>query len=402
MPNQHKLYLNYLCGIIPAFILIIPASAEIAFAILFIWSLIYCYQYKLTPFSYNSSKIILAICGSYFIIALLSILLSDISLYAFKRLGTNIHFLAAPWISVLFVKNINLKTLNYSIKIGAILAGGIALIQFFHINIRAHGVVNAIFFGNIALLFSFFSLINIHEETRKHQFFSVLSFVLGFTAVILSLSRGAWISIPFLSILLLFIWRKKSAISFKLFWGLIFISMLTITGASLSPQINSRFSSIQKEINNFEKNNLTSTGRRIILWETAIKAISEQPIKGFGLHNSKKVMSEFIGDPDLKKEILIHPHFHNQYLIELVGKGIPGLISFLLLLLLPLILSYKLLATPNILFPSSIILMLCTSNILWGLTDASLGHGITNTFFIFMLSASSISFNLLQNSEISE
>jgi len=342
MSNQHKLYLNYLCGIIPAFILIIPASSEIAFAILFIWSLIYCYQYKLTPLSYRSSKIILATCGGYFIISLLSILLSDISLYAFKRLGTSIHFLAAPWVSVLFVNNINLKTLNYSIKIGAILAGSIALIQFFHINIRSHGVVNAIFFGNIALLLSFFSLINIHQETRLQKIFSLLSFVLGFTAVILSLSRGAWISIPFLSILLLFIWYKKSTISFKLFWMFIFISMITIIGTSFLPQVNSRLNTMQKEINTFEENNLTSIGRRIILWETAIKAISEQPLKGFGLHKSKEVISTFIDNPDLRKEILIHPHFHNQYLIELVGKGIVGLISLLFLILFPCILSYKL------------------------------------------------------------
>jgi len=388
MPTK-TVFITLLSCIIPAFILIIPASGEIAFIIVALYSFFYCYQQKINPFTHSSSRAISFILITYFGVALLSILASDISIYAFKRLGTNIHFLVAPWLIVLLSQHLNKNSLNYAIKIGASLAGIIAYFQYFYLAQRAYGTVNAIPFGDIALLLSFFSLINIHNETHKQKWVSFFSFCLGCSAVILSLSRGAWITAPFLLVGLLFIWYKQKSISLNLVIVLFIMGVIGIGAASLSPQVQSRLHTAQQDIKVYEKNSLTSVGTRITLWKTALNAIPSHPILGFGLHNTKQVTADYIENQEIKKALQGFGHFHNEYLTTLVAKGAIGLISLLILLIAPPVLFFSHLSQPNNSYLASLILLLCIGYSFFGLTNLAFGHGIMNTFFVFILSASS-------------
>lgn len=387
MPNQYKTYFNYFCGIIPACLLVIPAAGEVAFALISLYSLVYCYQQKINPFTNEQTKVISYICLFYFAVALLSILASDISLYAFKRLGTNIHFLFAPWLAVLLAKNLNKQTLSIAFKIGALLAGIIALTQYFYLGQRAHGTVNAIPFGDIALLLSFFSIINIYHESKPQKYFSLFSFSLGCCAVIFSLSRGAWVTLPFLFIVMLFLWYKQKVITLKSLVLLSLIGSMLIATAGFTPQVQSRFNAIKQDIQAYEHNKLTSVGLRIALWEVAMKAIPTHPILGFGLHNKQQVPINFLENEDLKQSLHQLGHFHNEYLTTLVTKGSIGLISLLLLLLAPVFLFYPSLLSTQHHFLASLIFLLTTGYASFGLTNLAFGHGIMNTFFVFILAA---------------
>jgi len=392
MTNQNKIYFNYLCGIIPAFILIIPASGVITFILISIYSLIYCYQQKINPFTNAQTQVISFICILYFSIALLSILASDISLYAFKRLGTNYHFLVAPWLAVLLSQKLNAQALSTAIKIGAILAGITAIVQYFYLGQRANGTVNAIPFGDIVLLLSFFSIINIHHETKIQKYMSLFSFILGCSAVVFSLSRGAWIAFPFLFILVLFIWYKQKSITPKPLILLAITGILLITAAGLSPQVQSRFNTMQQEIESHEKNSLSSVGARIALWKIAVETIPTHPVLGFGLHNTRQIsIINVAADKTLKNTSHQFGHFHNEYLTTLVGKGGLGLISLFILLIAPCIVFYKNLCQPKNCYLPSLILLLSLGYAFFGLTNLAFGHGIMNTFFVFILAASTAS-----------
>jgi len=385
--HKYTAAINYLSSFIPAFILIIPAASEISFSLLALYSFYYCHQQKINPFTNEQTTAIAFICITYFLTALFSILASDISLYAFKRLGTNIHFLVAPWLAVLLSQQINTKTLNMSIKVGATLAGIVALFQYFYLDQRAHGAINAIPFGCISLLLSFFSLINIHNESKRTKIFSILSFILGCAAVIFSLSRGAWIAIPFLLIVVLFIWYKQNAVTFKQLSILLLTGIISMSAVSLSPQVQSRIDNIKEDINNYEINRLSSVGTRLTLWSAALTAIPSHPIAGFGLHNTKQVITEFVEDTQLKEHLQKFGHFHNEYLTTLVGKGGLGIISLFLLLIYPCFLFYNYLSFPKSHLFSGLVLLLCTGYIVFGLTNLAFGHGIMNTFFTFILAA---------------
>ena len=390
---RYNTAINYLCGFIPAFILIIPASGEIAFSLLALYSFYYCQQQKINPFKNHQTKAIAFICIAYFLTALVSILASDISLYAFKRLGTNIHFLVAPWLAVLLSQQINKKTLSIAIKLGAMLAGIVALFQYFYLDQRAHGSVNALPFGCISLLLGFFSLINIHNEPKAIKALSLLSFFLGSAAVIVSLSRGAWIAVPFLLVLLIFIWYRQNSVSNKQLTGLLIIGIISISTASLSPQVQSRITEIKQDITSYEINRMTSVGVRLTLWKTAITAIPSHPIMGFGLHNTKKVIIEYVNDVQLKEHLQQFGHFHNEYLTTLVAKGGIGIISLFASLIYPCFLFYRYLLFPQSYFFSSLVLLLCTGYAFFGLTNLAFGHGIMNTFFVFFLATATHSLN---------
>lgn len=387
--NQYTTAINYLAGFIPAFILIIPAAGEISFSLLTLYSFYYCLQKKINPFTNKQTAAIAFFCMTYFLTALFSILASDISLYAFKRLGTNIHFLLAPWLAVLLSQQINKKTLSIAIKTGAALAGIVALFQFFYLNQRAHGSVNAIPFGDISLLLSFFSIINIHNESKLTRIFSFLSFILGCTAVIFSLSRGAWVTIPFLLMVVLFTWYKQNTVTFKQLSTLLIIGIISMSAASLSPQVQSRINNIKADISSYETNKLSPVGARLMLWDIAITAIPAHPIAGFGLHNTKQVITEFVKDTQLRKKLHQFGHFHNEYLTTLVGKGALGLISLLTLLIVPFFLMYPYLPNTKNNYLPSIVLLLSTGYAFFGLTNLAFGHGVMNTFFVFILASAS-------------
>jgi len=222
---------------------------------------------------------------------------------------------------------------------------------------------------------------------------SLLSFFLGSAAVIVSLSRGAWIAVPFLLVLLIFIWYRQNSVSNKQLTGLLIIGIISISTASLSPQVQSRITEIKQDITSYEINRMTSVGVRLTLWKTAITAIPSHPIMGFGLHNTKKVIIEYVNDVQLKEHLQQFGHFHNEYLTTLVAKGGIGIISLFASLIYPCFLFYRYLLFPQSYFFSSLVLLLCTGYAFFGLTNLAFGHGIMNTFFVFFLATATHSLN---------
>ncbi len=385
-PLQNNI-LNTLFFIIPGFILVIPGAGEAPFVVVALWSIIYCYKEKINPFKYDATKSFSLILFGYFFISFLSVIASDPSLYAFKRLGTNFHFLIAPWLAVFLLKKLKFPILSNGIKVGAAFAGIVALIQYFYLGTRAGGVVNEILFGDIALLLAFFSLINFFNESTKERIFSFISFSFGLVAVVLSLSRGAWITAPILFLGLIFIWGQQRVISKKNLILVFIMAMSIVIIAGLTPQIQSRFQLMNNQIINYKGSNFSSVGARITLWKAALDVFPNHPILGYGLHNTKLAASDFFQDKKLKKRISYYDHFHNEYLNTLVGKGIAGLLSLFVLFLMPIRLFYKNINSDNKSNFSGIGIMLCTGYMFFGLTNITFGHGIFNTFFVFILTA---------------
>jgi len=383
-----------LCFIIPAFILVIPVLAvEVVFPILVLYSLIYCYQQKINPLKYAPTCFLSYLCLLFFSASLLSILFSDISLYALKRLAKNYHFLVAPFLTVFLYQHVNRGQLKLSIKIGALLAGIIALWQSFHLGIRAHGSVNAILFSDMALLLAFFSLLDIWKESKQHKWLSVTSFIFGIIAVILSLSRGAWITVPVLLIALIFIWHKQQQISTKTISILLLVGFLSIGTLSLTPQVQTRFQGMQHDLAIYKTNSLTSVGMRLTLWDAARTLIPERPIVGFGMHNIKNVLTLYFQDkPDLMR--LNHfGHFHNEYLTTWVLKGAIGELTLIALLFSPIYIFYKRISPKLDNYFSGLGILLCSGYAFFAITNLVFGHGIIDTFFVFFLAVTSHSFD---------
>lgn len=115
--------------------------------------------------------------------------------------------------------------------------------------------------------------------------------------------------------------------SFRKRWLMFSVAAVIAATAvlSTSPAILSRGNDIDKAMSAPEK---SSIGQRVIMWQTALRVISDHPIIGAGT-------GSFAGE--YAKKAYDHPTFlagnpHNEYLLIAGQLGVPGLFGFLLLL----------------------------------------------------------------------
>lgn len=203
---------------------------------------------------------------------------------------------------------------------------------------------NPIPFGLISLLLGFISLVLPISPTSSQKqrqilwILKVLAFCAGLTAAYLSASRTTLLAlIPLVWIAL----YGLTNISFKKVIIVYIAIMATITALIISTN-NVYYQRVAEgihELNSEKAEPGTSMGGRVIMWGMAIDVIKQYPLLGVGSGNlkSKKIpMPEPDGNSEKNDQIV---HFfgnpHNELLTITVDAGIPGLISGILLYLIP-------------------------------------------------------------------
>lgn len=182
--------------------------------------------------------------------------------------------------------------------------------------------------GALIISISFFIFSNSKRTTIKYALFSLLLF----TGLVLTQTRGAWISF-FLS--LAFMWflvRKKSVgFSRNRLFGILSILLLSVMITFLVfPNIFTLIAHRVEEIKHFE---IGTIQLRLILWEAAIRAFLSHPINGIGLGQFTVLSENFssLGMSSIFKENVGGLSAHNitfSYLSETGLIGIIGLIIF--------------------------------------------------------------------------
>jgi len=160
-------------------------------------------------------------------------------------------------------------------------------------------------------------------RTKIFKFAIVGLFLLLFTCLILSVSRGAWLGFV-ASVLFLGIWLPSTAAIF-----IILALLLLVTRPFFQPLIKDRLSNL---FNFFGPEFLTDAGslERKIFWRAGWRMFLSSPIIGVGvgtfMFNYKKFLTE---------DYPFGPFYaHNCYLQMAAEIGVIGLSSFLLILLL--------------------------------------------------------------------
>lgn len=157
--------------------------------------------------------------------------------------------------------------------------------------------------------------VNVSKATRKQEVLMMIPICsVLFLTMVLTYSRGIWIS--FAAMILywaIFVERK-------LFWSLLFIPFVLYC---YEGEIASRLWSIFQGTD-------TSADLRWALWDSTIYIVREHPLFGIGWNTFFLVYPDYnyyIQGPN----VLMY-HAHNLYLNVLAESGIPGLISFLAVL----------------------------------------------------------------------
>lgn len=149
-------------------------------------------------------------------------------------------------------------------------------------------------------------------KERREKIFVYGSIILGLTCLVLTFSRGAWLALCLVIVILGMLINKRILYVFLVLATIATISMHDV----ILPRILSAFNPTD-----------TSSALRIAFWESTIAMIVDNPWFGVGWAGYQYAYPEydfFINDPN----VVIY-HAHNMYLNMLAEIGVVGGITYL-------------------------------------------------------------------------
>jgi len=177
-------------------------------------------------------------------------------------------------------------------------------------------------FGNYLVLLIVITLGQL-KETRGRIYQILLGAVLGLYAfaLVLSLSRSAWVAFTVTGGLCLWLKRKDKRV---IIWSAILLLLFIVILAGI-PAAKQRVVTTVSRLNNAQINDILS--QRLDLWRTAVIIFKKYPFFGIGLNNFKDTFPEYT-TPDMAKWPFHIHAANNQYFNVLAEQGIFGFIVF--------------------------------------------------------------------------
>jgi len=304
------------------------------------------------------------------------------------------YLLCAITFLLLLRYKVTLLSIALGAWLGAILAGANALYDIFYLGMeRAGGRFTIVIeFGDISLLLTAFVILCYQKlKSKIPQFLIVISILLGLAAVILSQSRGGWIFIPLLIVIIAAHYRSICFSFSKKQWisALLLLTTILIAGwLTAGEMINQRIKQAENEFTLYQKGQSnTSVGLRFEMWKGGIQSIKNTPFFGGG---EKGIV---IGKQQLaaQKKISLPPDViqwtsvHNQYLDTWGKYGFFAFVAFLGLFFIPLtfFITQRNKGDADTRSASYCGIALCSGYIFFGLTESIFTINSTVMFYSF-------------------
>lgn len=241
------------------------------------------------------------------------------------------------------------------LAVGSVGAGTLAAWQrFVEGASRAGGHTQIIQFGNISLLMGMlcvaglgWALVQRHRE--PWMLLLILGAIGGIFGSLLSGSRGGWIGLP---LMLLVVYRGYGrGLPFGV--KLTALSCVLAAGALVyaAPQlgVQDRVHQAVEDVRLYfvEDNPDTSVGRRLDMWRGAWQLALQSPVVGVGSSGYDAGMVSMVEEGKLHPSVLRFNHAHNEFFDTLAKRGLVGLAVLLMLYLIPMRLFARRLSAPD-------------------------------------------------------
>lgn len=304
--------------------------------------------------------------------------------------------LAIPAMLLVMAYPPRLSWLWSGLAIGAIGAGSWAGWQKLALSIdRAQGYTHVIQFGNLSMLLGILCLAGLgwaYAQRHSHVWliFLAIGALFGILGSLFSGSRGGWVGIPFILLVLYRGYGRYLPLSLKItalavvFGGATLMYALPQTG--VQSRVHQAFNDVSRYASG--ESQLTSLGARFEMWKGATRLIMEKPLTGWGDNGYRQGMKA-LGD-----EGVVHPfvakkfgHPHNEFLNAFAKRGVIGLGVLLALYLVPMSLFGRELHAPDLQRRSLAIggVLLSVAYIDFGLSQSFLMHNSGVMMFAFLL-----------------
>jgi len=388
--HLNQRYSNYTVWLILAFPVLINSVKIVSSLILLILVILGTYiaiNHRKNPFTMPELQVFSYLTFGYFGVMLASGLSADGLNYDFHHLGRKLQFFLAPLVALALLQvELPLKKLLVSFKIGLILIGIITMAQYqFQLGSewsRPSGMMNQNVFGDIAVIMLFLSITQLFKETPKEKIITLIGVIFGITAIILSGSRGSWIS----ALILTLVWLGLAYSKYLRGNTRLTLIMLSIVGAILLLAANTQIvqhkvsvavAGIQGWYNGDQQ--LSSSGERLNMWAIGLKAAKDSPWIGYGYRNANEAVQRYT------QQDVGYTHLHNEYITNLVSAGILGLASLLALLLIPLNIFLKRIKQERPYDYALMGVLLCVGYMSFGFTHIAFGEEHVNAFYVLFL-----------------
>jgi O-antigen ligase len=192
---------------------------------------------------------------------------------------------------------------------------------------RPGGLINAITFGDLALLLGLLSLAGA-IDLRRHTPQALLcaaGALAGLLASLLTGTRGGWITLILAGLVLV---RHLRKIDSRRVHVLLAAGVALLVAAWLVPAfgMHARFTQGVTDIRTWYEGGSvwTNVGTRLELWKGALLLIREHPLLGMDFGACRARLAEFAQQGQLDPLVLSLPHLHNDGLQALATGGAVG------------------------------------------------------------------------------
>jgi O-antigen ligase len=282
-----------------------------------------------------------------FIIALISYMYFGFLEESKDRLSKYVLFIFAPFIFFLFrYSKPRVEVIVIGIMLGCYVAFGRALLEEFnlvdelawkgHIG-RANGSMHPIRFGNLSLLMGFICMAGAIyiKQNIVLRILLVFGFITGLGASILSGSRGGWIALPIMFIVILwpvFKWQnQKIKVLILAFILALLTSFISVPQFGVMKRIDQAASDIKLYFDQGKSG--SAIGARFDMFETALHIYMQHPFFGVGIGEYHEYAKQYF-DQHKKRmsgEVIKWKNPHNEFLVHATTRGTVGLFALLLM-----------------------------------------------------------------------
>jgi O-antigen ligase len=370
--------------------LVVPRGYSVGFFITCILGVL-LWLHEREPLIDTRTKWLLWPCVAY---ALVNIVIGLLHMWAWRSLDPYVPFLLLPF-GVWAVRRCKPAAVYFwvGLAIGAIGAAVLAGYQAVVLGLRADGGHNhAIQFGNAALLMGVLCLVRL-MTVRDSKWLSILmavGFCAGLAASVWSQTRGGW-----LAVILIFMWMFFTAtqgwhIAKRFATGLALLCALAIPALQPNGIVQNRVLTALNEAQSYVQSGAqaTSVGARLAMWQFAVKDIADAPLVGQGAQGWLRNRDKAIEDKQLDPFIKNFNQLHNEYLDVAYKTGVLGLLTLLILYVVPMLWFFKpylhgYSANGKALAMSGMVLPMMYMD--FGLTQAFLTHNSGRMVFVSLL-----------------
>jgi len=319
----------------------LPFGSNYLSLIILTWCFISFFHINKDEFKNGLLNRNLQLCLLFFIITILSAIISNNKIESLISIEIKLSFIIFPYLTFCFKWPVELiKRCLISFVSGCFFASSLLILRAITYKINNHSeyffyslfskFMHTAYFS-MYLLFAISIIIVFYNKwykTQKSIIYSSYAFVFIFSVCIILCSSKIGIISFFITIIILFYYKFKSKINLKNV-GLFIISLLII-GITLNkflPNSFDRFNSLTNIISKHQdKKSSESTTLRILIWEQSINLIKNNFILGTGVGDANDELYKRYQLNGIEGAYDKKLNAHNQFLQTFIGIGFFGFI----------------------------------------------------------------------------